>query len=304
MLDLLEMLENGIVEREEVIASAKKEAEKMHDYIENFEVAGGKITGKGKYCAQLEGFVWDILMHKFYTFHQHYDDLYMAAMVAILEKEDDYDPSRGTLTTYFKPYILHEICAWINANVTFSTVHYSVQEKIINYYLRSIDRDIAEVPVKRVVEMTGCAEKAVRHIRLLKQMRRAGQIEVAVKPTYESGQLTAWYYDTPEDYYLKVEEQEELLERINLLREGMDSDRLLTDREKKTLTAYYGLDGNMPRKMSLIAKETGTYQARVRKDLSSAYSKLRWEIRKGELKKCGCLLNEEKKMEEDSTDTE
>ena len=41
MLDLLEMLENGIVEREEVIASAKKEAEKMHDYIENFEVAGG-----------------------------------------------------------------------------------------------------------------------------------------------------------------------------------------------------------------------------------------------------------------------
>lgn len=42
MLDLLEMLENGIVEREEVIASAKKEAEKMHDYIENFEVEAAR----------------------------------------------------------------------------------------------------------------------------------------------------------------------------------------------------------------------------------------------------------------------
>lgn len=66
-------------------------------------------------------------------------------MLNILEQEDKYAPAKGELTTFFRPYILHGICAWINTNVSFSTQHYSVIEKKINDFLRSIRKDVEEI---------------------------------------------------------------------------------------------------------------------------------------------------------------
>ena len=208
----------------------------------------------------------------------------MAGMLSILEKEDMYDPEKGTLTTFFKPYILHGICAWINTNITFSTQHYSMMEKKINDYLKATGKDIMEVTTDMVVNGTGIPPKTVETIRVMKQMRRASKIDLMSEKDFADSALTPYYYMTPEDYYLQVEEKEEMLKRIELLMEGLCNGCGLTDRQIKILREYYGIGGNMPKTIAMLAEEMDTTRYFIKKDLSSAYRKLRKVIKKGERK--------------------
>lgn len=204
-------------------------------------------------------------------------------MLNILEQEDKYAPAKGELTTFFRPYILHGICAWINTNVSFSTQHYSVIEKKINDFLRSIRKDITEVPTSLIVRKTGISSKSVEHIRVMKQMRRAARIDMVAETNFVEGSLTPYYYTTPEDYYIEVEEKEEILKRIDLLRQGMYNGCTLSNDQVRILREYYGIGRNMPKKMSEIARGKGVTPYFIRKEISIAYKKLRWEIWKGEI---------------------
>ena len=204
-------------------------------------------------------------------------------MLNILEQEDKYAPAKGELTTFFRPYILHGICAWINTNVSFSTQHYSVIEKKINDFLRSIRKDITEVPTSLIVRKTGISSKSVEHIRVMKQMRRAAWIDMVAETNFVEGSLTPYYYTTPEDYYIEVEEKEEILKRIDLLRQGMYNGCTLSNDQVRILREYYGIGRNMPKKMSEIARGMGVTPYFIRKEISIAYKKLRWAIWKGEI---------------------
>ena len=55
MYHLINELENGIME--EVAKATEKEADRLQGLIERYELDGGKIEGKGKYCSKLEGYV-------------------------------------------------------------------------------------------------------------------------------------------------------------------------------------------------------------------------------------------------------
>lgn len=283
MYHLINELENGIIGMEEVTKAAEKEADRLQGMISKYELDGGKVEGRGKYCARLEGYVWSEILSRFVTFYPYYEDLFQAAMLSILEQEENYDPLKGELTTFFHPYIMHGICAWINTNITFSTQHYSVMEKKINDFLRSIRKDITEVPTSLIVRKTGISSKTVEHIRVMKQMRRAARIDMVAETDFAEGSLTPYYYTTPEDYYLEVEEKEEILKRIDLLQQGMYNGCTLSNDQVRILREYYGIEGNMPKKMSEIARGMGVTPYFIRKEMSIAYKKLRWEIRKGEI---------------------
>ena len=57
MYHLINELENDIIGREEDAKATEKEADRLQGLIERYELDGGKIEGKGKYCSELEGYV-------------------------------------------------------------------------------------------------------------------------------------------------------------------------------------------------------------------------------------------------------
>lgn len=294
MYHLINELENGIIGMEEVTKAAEKEADRLQGMISKYELDGGKVEGRGKYCARLEGYVWSEILSRFVTFYPYYEDLFQAAMLSILEQEENYDPLKGELTTFFHPYIMHGICTWINTNITFSTQHYSVMEKKINDFLRSIGKDIMEVPTAYVVRETGMSPKTVENIRVLKQMRRASRIDLVAETSFAESNIKSIYYSTPEEYYLAVEEKKEILERIDLLRNGMYNGCTLSDEQARMVRDYYVLDGNVPKKMSKIARDMGIPYHTVKKELSASFRKLRWEVTKGTKGKAGLKKVNEK----------
>lgn len=117
----------------------------------------------------------------------------------------------------------------------------------------------------------------------MKQMRRAARIDMVAETNFVEGSLTPYYYTTPEDYYIEVEEKEEILKRIDLLRQGMYNGCTLSNDQVRILREYYGIGRNMPKKMSEIARGMGVTPYFIRKEISIAYKKLRWEIWKGEI---------------------
>lgn len=262
MENLIEQIENGIVDRKEVKKHAEKEAVETKGMINCYLADGGSISGKGKYCAQLEGYVWLIILEKFYTFYDdHRDDLFMEGLLAILSKEDQYDGKKGKPTTFFKPYIIHGMYTWINSNVFFSTSHYAYWEKKVNDYLRRTGKDLASVTIQEIIDGTGIKRKTLEQILRRKQMCRAREVAVSV-----SG-----YYNSPEKIFVAAE-RKQWLEKIMC--------RTLTGLELQIVKDYCGWDDEDCKTISQIRQKTGLSDYKVKKMLKLAEEKLRDALNK------------------------
>lgn len=259
MENLIEQIENGIVDRKEIKERAEKEAEEKKGLIKRFLSDGGSIGGKGKYCAQLEGYVWKIIKENFCTFYHYGEDLFMEGLLAILSKEDQYDGKKGKPTTFFKPYIIHGMYTWINSNVFFSTSHYACWEKKVNDYLRRTGKDLASVSMQEIIGGTGIKRKTLEQILARKQMCQARKVK--------SGKAVSAlrYYNSPEKI-LVAAERKQWLEEIMC--------RTLTGLELQIVKDYCGWDDGDCKTISQIRQKTGLSEREVRRMLNLAEEKL------------------------------
>ena len=60
---------------------------------------------------------------------EHFEDLCSCGDFAILENLKNYDPKKGTPTTFFKPFILHEMQDYVVRNINYNTPHYATANK-------------------------------------------------------------------------------------------------------------------------------------------------------------------------------
>ena len=75
---------------------------------------------------ETQGFIGKIINKHFYNYKKdYYQEMYQAGALAVFENMGKYDVTRGTLTTYFTSYILHEITEFISRETSHSTPYYA-----------------------------------------------------------------------------------------------------------------------------------------------------------------------------------
>ena len=204
-----------------------------------------------------EGYIWHTLTREFSQFARYYDDLAQEAKIAVCQAAAGYDPSKGTYTTYFKPYIWHAITQYLYKNVTGYTGYYQPIAKKIRQYCQ--EHPGSDLENSHVISIkVGVPEKAVRHIK--KVNKTMAPLDDTVVPT-------------------KQDVAEEVTNSLlsDKIKELIQSD-LFTEDEKYCLCRYYGLDGEPAINSMEIARQSdGSINSKyfVKKYLASAIGKLR-----------------------------
>lgn len=91
---------------------------------------GQKMVSDAK-CRIVENltpYVHHVIKKHFSRYEEFHMDLFQEGVVGILKGIDSYNPSRGKPTTYFHPYIIHEMFEFIAININ----------RTSNYYTRKI----------------------------------------------------------------------------------------------------------------------------------------------------------------------
>lgn len=91
---------------------------------------GQKMVSDAK-CRIIENltpYVHYVIKKHFSRYEEFHMDLFQEGVVGILKGIDSYNPSRGKPTTYFHPYIIHEMFEFIAININ----------RTSNYYTRKI----------------------------------------------------------------------------------------------------------------------------------------------------------------------
>lgn len=273
VLDPMEVEDQDMYE-EDVDADADTEAEKilppdieagavehelLHSYFQDLKQSSEKIPDNLQICLDLEGYVWTILSTKFSTYFRYYTDLYSEAMLAILEAFPKYDASKGAKTTFFQPYILHGICAWINQYIMFTTPHYQAAETQINDTLRAHSKE--ELSEKEIAAYANLSLVTVRKVMCMKQMRK-----LSWSRELSDSRFLEMVYD---EMYPKFVSPEQLVERAGEGTLLMELLSVLDEDDRKLVSDYYGLDGKAPKKLSMLAEEYGTTKYFILKRLNT-----------------------------------
>lgn len=83
---------------------------------------------KGWIVENLTPYVHYVIKKHFSQYEEFHMDLFQEGVVGILKGIDSYNPQKGKPTTYFHPYIIHEMFEFISININ----------KTSNYYTRKI----------------------------------------------------------------------------------------------------------------------------------------------------------------------
>ena len=214
----------------------------------------------------LGGYVWSLMWEKFPTCWRYFEDMYHAAIVELLAHRDRYDPAKGTLTTFAKPYILHGLEGWVNKNVMFTTPYYATLETRLNNALRAgyfTQEGGSHTYLDFCIEYE-VPEKALKKILEMKHQRKYARINTAFDDMYPSSYAGM----DDEDYLLRHTLGEQVLSCLN--------SGVLDDKERAIIIKYFGLNGDdVPVPAKILAKQYDTTPYRILQAVNEALCKLR-----------------------------
>lgn len=222
-----------------------------------------------EFCMGMEGYIKTLIKERFFTFSSHYDDLYFEGMLAVMEAACGYDESIGAKTTYFKPYILHAMCRYINENVTFSTPYYAAVEKRINDVLRGTEYETENLADIRLSEkelhamLPDISPKAIARVIQMKRMRRIGSMDLMQVSATQQDTMCI-YHSEPDEIALRLDANKQtaaLFSRIHVVfLSGQIDDKMLS-----VISDYYGLNGNVPMNLKSLSDKYGRNPYEIKK---------------------------------------
>lgn len=225
----------------------------------------------------LSSYVLKIIHDSYESYmRKHLSDMLEQAYVGIIRGMENYNPSMGRPTTWFKPFIHHEIQQYLNEQVNNSTPYYNAASKKVFAYIDKLVADGKTPSVKDIVIVTGIPAKTVEKCLRIKQRR-----QVPIDGTKDGMSLQS-KFEQPEDTVIRKEREE-------LVRDLLSKD-LLSPKERFCLVHNFGLDGRRMNKTEIceLAKEQGIelegYE--VPKLINHALDKLRDEMGRRNRERC------------------
>lgn len=122
-----ELVMKEVVDQEEDCEFNEKQ-EKVIAIIEAYNSGDKELRdwAMTEMLQETQGFIGKIINKHFYNYKKdYYQEMYQAGALAVFENMGKYDVNRGTLTTYFTSYILHEITEFISRETSHSTPYYA-----------------------------------------------------------------------------------------------------------------------------------------------------------------------------------
>ena len=207
------------------------------------EAAAGFLT-------LLNSYVHWFLRRYYPTYSYYYEDMADVAKMGILVglQSKRYNPAVAAPTTYFKPYMTHELFDYISIYVRHSTRYF---EKVQNKISRLQNEYLAQgmtADKETIMETLGISEKTYRTCENL-------AVRCSVSCQFIEGDGTQEEKDIREQYKLITqmsidgkEELERATERIEsamMVRKALEKSGL-TEKERKVVGLIYGLDSTEP----------------------------------------------------------
>ena len=255
------------------IASAAKKFEKesvqqsfvkiMEKYHSNDPVKRDEALSEA--IALLDGFVHLIIKRSYYSYAKKYfADLIQEGYLGIVVGMEKYDPNISMPTTYFFPYIKHEMQGFITRNVDKTTSHYSSNIRKINKAIEVFERNNQQYTNIDIAIQAGMTIETVNQSMAIRNYR--DEVHIDGCPGSVIDDKTTQKVQTPEEAYLE-REQNDIIQRSIA--------GVLTDDEIFVLERRFGINNQKVISEAEIAKIMHIPKDKVKKLLNGSIRKLK-----------------------------
>lgn len=191
-----------------------------------------------------EMFIWHFIKKQHPTLYgdpYYNEELFSCCKIAFLENIKDFDPEKGTLSTFLTLPFKHEMYEWVNRDLNDASGYHAkmmiqVQDAQKTLWARNVEPTPAAIS-----NLTGLSVKKVEQTLLRIEAKKTQtcdseeQWEEAVKGNCKS----------PEEMFLENEEHEALARAL----------KILPAQDRIAIILHFGLDGSAPRSYSAVAKK-------------------------------------------------
>lgn len=217
-------------------------------------------------CDALEGFIVSIMNRDYSTYQAKEDkDLIQSGKVGVMKSLHIYNPEKGMPTTFFEPYIKHEMQKWLNKNINQSTIHYQTNNNKIQAAIRHYEKKGEPWTIVKISEHSGVPISTIKNtlaivnraatLELNEEIRTGNGNEVIVPESYRSPENECIVKETNELIYASIE-------------------KYLNDQEKFVIYSLFGLQGFDVATIKEVAKKLEVTPSTVKAIQRRALKKL------------------------------
>lgn len=215
---------------------------------------------------EMEGFIHLIIKRSYSTYTKKYFyDLLQEGYLGVAIGMKKYNPDISMPSTFFFPYIKHEMQGFITRNVDKTTSHYSSNIKKINKAIEMLEEKGIQYTNVDIAIQTGMTIETVDQSLAIRNCRDEVHID-ACPPNVIDAELEHSRMKTPEQEIMENEEKEVVYRTMNTL---------LTDDEISVLEYHFGLNDVQVISEGEIAKKLQMPKDKVKRILNGAIRKLR-----------------------------
>lgn len=213
----------------------------------------------------LDGFVHLIIKRSYHTYAKKYfADLLQEGYLGIVVGMEKYDPAISMPTTYFFPYIKHEMQSFITKNVDKTTSHYSSNIRRINKAIDTFERNNQQYTNIDIAIQTGMTIETVNQSMSIRNYR--DEVHIDGCPGSVIDDKATMKIQTPEEAYIEKEQNDIIQRSITAV---------LSEDEIKVLEMRFGINNKKIVSEAEIAKMMGIPKDRVKKLLNGSIRKLK-----------------------------
>ena len=213
----------------------------------------------------LDGFVHLIIKRSYYTYAKKYfSDLLQEGYLGIVIGMEKYNPELSMPTTFFFPYIKHEMQGFITKNVDKTTSHYSANIRKINKAIDVFEKNNKQYTNVDIAIQTGMTIETVNQSMAIRNYRNEVHIDGCPGSVIDDKSVKK--VQTPEEAYME-KEQSDIIQRSII--------NTLTENEIKVLEMRFGINNKKILPEGEIAKILHVPKDKVKKLLNSAIRKLK-----------------------------
>ena len=215
---------------------------------------------------ELEGFIHLIIKRSYSTYtRKYFYDLLQEGYLGVAIGMEKYEPDKSMPTTFFYPYIKHEMQGFITKNVDKTTSHYSANIKKINKAIQEFEEKGIRYTNVDIAIQTGMTIETVDQSMAIRNYRDEVHID-ACPPNVIDNEMEEIRNMTPEQQFIEDETKNIIYQTVNTL---------LNEDEIRVLELHFGLNDVQPVSEGEISKQMNIPKDKVKRLLNRAIRKLR-----------------------------
>ena len=216
---------------------------------------------------ELHGLIFAIIKRSYPTYmSEYYDDMEQEGKIGIIRGLKKYDPQISMPSTWFYPYIKHEIQGFIDENVIRTTAHYSANLRKIDKAIQRLEDLGVEYTNVELSIQTGLTLETVNQAMAIRNCRNEVYYDACPDAVLNDVAVSA-ENTSPEDILVAKETESMLFDALN---------NSLSPDERAVIVLSFGLgESNKPMSNKNIANTLHMPIDKVKKLHMTAMRKLR-----------------------------